>query len=383
MRKICVVVTARASYSRIKTVLKAITEHQELELQLIVSSTALVEKYGNVIKNIQRDGFQVTARLQNFLEGENPTTSAKTAGLALIELAGVFDHLNPDVVLTVGDRSETIATASCAAIMHIPLAHVQGGELTGNVDDKIRHSITKLADIHFVATHDAHQRVLRLGENPEKVYHTGCPSIDIAAQVYREPPLNFNPNEKYGGVGKCLNTTEPYLVVMQHSVTNEYGSSRHQIDLTLAAVKKLDLQTVWFWPNPDAGSAETARGIRCFRETNQIARMHYYKNMESADFLKLLKNAACLIGNSSVGIRECAYLGVPVVNIGSRQSGRQRGKNVIDVDHNTSCIQHAVQTQLEHGHYESDPIYGDGQAGKMIGQILATTDLTSSKKITF
>jgi UDP-hydrolysing UDP-N-acetyl-D-glucosamine 2-epimerase len=383
MRKVCVVITARPSYSRIKTVLQAITKHNDLELQLVVSSTALVEKYGNVVTNMLHDGFQVTARLQNFLEGENPTTSAKTAGLALIELASVFDHIKPDIVLTVGDRSETIATASCAAIMHIPLAHVQGGELTGNVDDKIRHSITKLADIHFVATKDAYQRVLRLGENPEKVYQTGCPSIDIAAEVFNSPLLDFDPNERYGGVGKQLNTAEPYLVVMQHPVTDEYGSSRIQIDLTLEAIKELNLQTVWFWPNPDAGSADTARGIRSFREKNQNARMHYYKNMESADFLKLLKNAACLIGNSSVGIRECAFLGVPVVNIGTRQSGRERGKNVIDVGHSASCIRYAVQAQLAHGHYESDPIYGDGQAGTTIGQILASTDITSVKKITF
>jgi UDP-hydrolysing UDP-N-acetyl-D-glucosamine 2-epimerase len=383
MRKICVVVTARPSYSRIKTVLKAINAHAALELQLIASSTALLEKYGNVASHMQMDGFHVTARLQNFLEGENPTTSAKTAGLALIELASIFDHIRPDVVLTVGDRSETIATASCAAIMHIPLAHVQGGEVTGNVDDKIRHAITKLADIHFVATSEARERLLRLGENPEMVYLTGCPSIDIAAQVFNDPHLDFDLNQRYGGVSPSIKALEPYLVVMQHPVTNEYGSSRDQIDQTLDGVKQLGLPTFWFWPNPDAGSGDTARGIRSFRELNQEARIHYYKNMESVDFLKLLKNAACLIGNSSVGIRECSYLGIPVVNIGSRQSGRQRGKNVIDVEHDSTCIQNAVKTQVSHGHYPSDQIYGSGHAGNIIGQVLATADFTPRKKITY
>ena len=242
-RKICVVVTARPSYSRVRTALQAIKEHPDLELLLVVAASALLDRYGKVINYIEQDGFDVQAKVFNVLEGENPTTSAKTTGLGLLELATVFDNLKPDVVVTIADRYETIATAIAAAYMNIPLAHIQGGEVTGSIDEKVRHAVTKLSDIHLVATEKAKERVIRMGERPEAVHMTGCPSIDIADEVKQSPGLFIDPFKKYGGVGTPVDLENGYLVVMQHPVTTEYDKSRAQVVETLHAIKDMGLPT--------------------------------------------------------------------------------------------------------------------------------------------
>lgn len=203
-RKVCVVVTARPSYSRIKTALKAIHAHPKLELQLVVAASALLDRYGTAVEHIEKDGFQVSAKVFNVLEGEDLTAAAKTTGIGIIELSSVFMRLQPDMVVTVADRFETMATALSAAYMNIPLVHVQGGEVTGNIDEKVRHAITKLADIHLVSSAKAKERLVKMGEDPSSVYLTGCPSIDIANGVARQPHLDFDPLEKYGGVGQYL-----------------------------------------------------------------------------------------------------------------------------------------------------------------------------------
>src|SRR6476659_11003795 len=201
-RKVCVVVTARPSYARIKTALQAIKAHPDLELQLVVAASALLDRYGNAVRYIEEDGFDIAARVYMVLEGENLASMAKTTGLGLLELATAFDNLKPDVVVTVADRYETLATAVAAAYMNIPVAHVQGGEVTGSIDEKVRHSVTKLSDLHFVASERAAERVIRMGEDPATVHVTGCPSIDLAANVLCRPDLDFDPVAKYGGVGE-------------------------------------------------------------------------------------------------------------------------------------------------------------------------------------
>lgn len=382
-RKICVVITARPSYSRVKTALKAILEHPELELQLVVAASALLDRYGSAVNYIERDGFPITAKVFNVLEGENLTAAAKTTGIGILELSTVFDNLSPDIVVTVADRFETIATAISAAYMNIPLAHIQGGEVTGNIDEKVRHAITKLADYHFVASEGAKIRVIRLGENPEMVFNTGCPSIDLAYQVSKSPLYNFHPMQKYGGVGSNIDIKNDYIVVMQHPVTNEYDASRTHIEETLKAVHNLGIPTFWFWPNVDAGSDGTSKGIRSFREKNKSDNICFFKNMEPEDFLRLLLNSRCLIGNSSVGIRECAYLGVPVVNIGSRQNLRDRGNNVIDVGYSSEAIRTAIQYWKEVERPHSSNVYGGGNAGQTIAEHLATVPISFHKTITY
>src|ERR1700752_2563370 len=214
-RKVCVVVTARPSYSRIKTALLAIKKHPKLELQLVVAASALLDRYGTAIQYMQEDGFDIAARVYMVLEGENPTSMAKTTGLGLLELATVFDNLKPDVVVTIADRYETLATAVAASYMNLPVAHVQGGEVSGSIDEKVRHAVTKLADIHFVASHMAAERVKKMGEDPSTIYMAGCPSIDIAAEILGSPALDFDPVAKYGGVGAGMDLSKGYVVVMQ------------------------------------------------------------------------------------------------------------------------------------------------------------------------
>lgn len=381
-RKICVVVTARPSYSRIKTALKAIDEHPELELQLVVAASALLDRYGSAVNYINEDGFSIAAKVFNVLEGENLTAAAKTTGIGILELSTVFDNLSPDIVVTIADRFETMATAIAASYMNIPLAHVQGGEVTGNIDEKVRHSITKLADYHFVASEEAKERVLRLGEDPDFVFNTGCPSIDLAAEVVQAPKLDFDIYEKYGGVGSKPLIGKGYYVVMQHPVTNEVESSRRHVEETLYAMNELKEPVLWFWPNVDAGADGTSTGIRSFRERYDLENFHFFKNMEGRDFLKLLYNSKALVGNSSVGIRECAFLGVPVVNIGSRQKRRERGGNVIDVGYDREQIKEAV---LQHSQSEREPssIYGRGDAGIQIADLLIQLPIRFHKTIMY
>ncbi len=382
-RRICVLVTARPSYSRIRSALRAIQDHPALELQLVVAASALLERYGNAIHAIEHDGFEPAARVYMVLEGENLVTSAKSTGLGLVELATVFDNLKPDAVVTVADRYETLATAVAASYMNIPVVHVQGGEVTGSIDEKVRHAVTKLANLHLVSTALARERVIRLGEEPDTVVMTGCPSIDIAAEVAARPALDFDPFEKYGGVGPRGDLSNGYLVVMQHPVTTEYDAARHQVDETLYAVKDLGLPVLWFWPNVDAGSDGTSKGIRVFREKEQPEHFHFFRTRSPEDFLRLLVNATAIVGNSSVAIRECSFLGVPAVNIGSRQQGRERGRNVIDVDHDRAAIAAAVREHMQRGRPAPDFLYGDGRAGARIADTLADTVLRIEKRLTY
>jgi UDP-hydrolysing UDP-N-acetyl-D-glucosamine 2-epimerase len=383
-KKICVVVTARPSYSRIKTALTAIKNHPKLELQLVIAGSALLGRYGNAVEFIEKDGFTIAEKVFMILEGENPTSMAKTTGLGVMELANVFYRLQPDAVITIADRFETIATSIAASYQNIPLIHIQGGEVTGNIDEKVRHANTKLADVHLVASEDAKQRVLKMGENPDMVFNTGCPSIDLADEIKNNPILDFDPIQKYGGVGIEVNWKEEgYIVVMQHPVTTEYTSARKDVEETLKAVHELNIPTFWFWPNVDAGSDGTSGGIRSFREINKPQNIHFFKNMEPKDFLKLLVNSKCLIGNSSVGIRECSYLGVPVVNIGTRQNKRERASNVLDTIYDKNEIIKSIQNRITATDIVSENIYGDGASGQRIANILAETEFTFHKTIVY
>jgi UDP-hydrolysing UDP-N-acetyl-D-glucosamine 2-epimerase len=382
-RKVCVVVTARPSYARIRTALHAIHQHPDLELQLVVAASALLDRYGNTIRHIEKDGFPIAARVYMILEGENLVTSAKSTGLGLVELATVFDNLRPDVVVTVADRYETLATGVAAAYLNIPVAHVQGGEVTGSIDEKVRHAVTKLSNLHFVSTKKAGERVIRMGEEPETVFVTGCPSVDLAADIARNPQMDFDPFQKYGGVGVTVDVSNGYLVVMQHSVTTEYDEARDQITETLHAVRDLELPALWFWPNVDAGSDGISKGIRMFRENERVENIHFFRNMMPEDFLRLLYNSRCIVGNSSVALREGSYLGVPAVNIGSRQAGRERGKNVIDVGYDRHEIARAIRTHFRNGHLPPDTLYGDGQAGVRIARLLAESELRVEKRLAY
>lgn len=385
MRKICVVVASRANYSSIKAALRAIERHPDLELQLVSAASALLDRYGAVEDLIVSDGFTPAARVYMLVEGETPTTMAKSTGLGLIELPTVFERLKPDVVLTVGDRFETMSTTLAATYMNIPLAHTMGGEVSGNIDECIRHAITKFAHLHFPACADAAQRIIRLGEEPERVHDVGCPRMDLVQEILdaHEDEL---PDEGLfkDGVGGTFDLRDGnFLLVSQHPVTTEFGRGEAQIRATLDAVQRSGLPAIMLWPNADAGSEDVARGMRKFREHENDSRIRFFKNLPIRDYVLLMRHTACLIGNSSSGIREGAFMGTPVVNIGNRQDRRQRGRNVLDVDYDADAILSAIQRQVEHGRYEHDPIYGAGDAGTKIADVLATAPLELIKRITY
>jgi UDP-hydrolysing UDP-N-acetyl-D-glucosamine 2-epimerase len=383
-RKVCVVITARPSYARIRTALSAIRDHAELELQLVVAASALLDRYGNAAKVIEREGFKIDRTVHMVLEGESLVTSAKTTGLGIVELATVFNDLKPDMVVTIADRYETIATSIAAAYMNIPLVHVQGGEVTGSIDEKTRHANTKLADIHLVSGNNARDRVIRMGENPAAVFVTGCPSIDLAKLALATESGDVETLvRKYTGVGAPVDAKKPYIVVMQHPVTTTQEDAKMQMRATLEAVYASGLQALWFWPNVDAGSDGTSGAIRTFRELHPDMNAHFYKNMAPMDFLSLLINSRGIVGNSSVAIRECSYLGVPAINIGTRQNRRDRGRNVVNVNHDSAAILAAINTMWNSKERLQDTVYGNGDAGSAIADVLVNVPLSIEKVLTY
>ncbi len=377
-KKICVVVINRANYGRLKSVLQAIKDHPDLELQTVVGSSMLIYRYGKAIDVMEADGFKVDEKLYMNVEGEQPVTMAKSAGMGLISAPDIFLKLQPDVVLVNADRFEIAPIALAASYMNIPIAHTLGGEVTGTIDEHIRHAVTKLAHFHFVAHPKAAERVIQMGENKNNVFVVGNPSLDLIADA----DLTLDPEvfiKKYGGTGAILDFSKPYLLFLQHPVTTEYGQGLKNITETIAAIHSLKMQTIILWPNIDAGSDEISKGLRKYKEQYQPPFVHFYRNFAVEDYLKVLANATCIIGNSSSGIMEAGFLGVPAINIGTRQAGSERGDNVVDVPYNRSLIKKAIEDQLLHGRYERDTLFGSGEAGKKIAEILATHQVPVQK----
>jgi UDP-hydrolysing UDP-N-acetyl-D-glucosamine 2-epimerase len=383
-RKVCIFVGSRANYSSIKSVMRAVRQHPALRLQLVVGASALLDRFGSVIDVIEADGFTADAKVTMIVEGETPATMAKSTGLGLLELPTMFELLKPDVVLSVGDRFETMSTAIAAAYMNIPLAHTMGGEISGTIDESIRHAVTKLAHLHFPANQAAADRIVAMGEPPETVHVVGCPRIDLVSAIAGAsggvPHAEILDLE---GVGAHIDVTKPFLLVNQHPVTTEYGQGRRQIWETLMALDELRMPTIMLWPNVDAGSEDIATGMRTFREQKRPEYIRFFKNFPIETYVRLMLACGCTVGNSSAPIREGAFLGVPAVNIGTRQAGRDRGPNVVDAGYDRAEIVAAVRRQLAHGRYPGDHLYGDGDAGPRIADVLARATLSVQKRLVF
>jgi UDP-hydrolysing UDP-N-acetyl-D-glucosamine 2-epimerase len=384
VRRVCIVVGSRANYSSIKSVMRAVDVHPELTLQLIVAASALLDRFGSVVDLIEEDGFEPAARVTMIVEGETPATMAKSTGLGLLELPTMFELLKPDVVVSVGDRFETMATAIAAAYMNIPVAHTMGGEISGTIDESIRHAVTKLSHVHFPANEAAAERIIRMGEPPDTVHVVGCPRIDLVAEIATAsdglPHAEWLERE---GVGAQIDVTQPFLLVNQHPVTTEYGQGKAQVWETLMALDELRMPTIMLWPNVDAGSDDVASGMRTFREKVKPGYIRFFKNFPIDTYVRLMLLCACAVGNSSAPIREGAFLGVPAVNVGTRQRGRDRGPNVIDADYDRLSILAGIRRQLTRGRYPCDPLYGDGQAGGRIANLLASVPLRVQKRLVF
>jgi UDP-hydrolysing UDP-N-acetyl-D-glucosamine 2-epimerase len=369
-RKICVVVASRANLARIATVLEAVRDHPALELQVIAAASALLERFGSAVTVLEAAGFSPDAKIPFIIEGQTPATMARSTGLGLLELPAAFERLEPDIVVTVADRFETIATAIAGAYMNIPVAHTQGGEVSGSIDESVRHAITKLSHVHFPATELSARRIIAMGEDPQYVFNLGCPSIDLAARA--RPGTRREALINHCGAGSPIDPAQPFLLVMQHGVTTEYGRGLVQMSATLRAVSSIGMQALVFWPNVDAGSAGVATGIRHFREQGLAQRCQFFSNLPPEDFARLMTHCACMIGNSSAALREGTYLGTPAVSIGTRQQGRECGPNVVFTSHAPAEITNAIRVQLAHGRYESSDLFGTGTAGRDIADVLAT-----------
>ncbi|MEK7524453.1 MAG: UDP-N-acetylglucosamine 2-epimerase [Patescibacteria group bacterium] len=376
-RKICFVITSKIHYGRSKLILEELRKRSDVELQIVVAASALLEMHGNVLEDMERDGFAVNDKIVMTLEGGNTVAMAKTAGIGIMEFATAFDNLLPDIVVVRGDRYEVLSAAVAASYLNILVAHVEGGDITGTIDESVRHAITKLAHIHFPTNEISKSRIIRMGENPRYVFNVGSSDIEFVSKN------TFKVSEKlinYLGVGDVIDIDKPYLMAMQHPVTSEVRMNRANITATLAAVHELGVPTIWFWPNVDAGTDEISKGIRIFREVHNPKHMRFLKYLPPEQFIGLLKRAACLVGNSSSGIKECSYLGVPVVNIGTRQAGRMRAGNVIDVEYDKAAIKRAVKRQLAHGPYKPSAMYFKKGTSKKIAQILAKARPRSQKQ---
>jgi UDP-hydrolysing UDP-N-acetyl-D-glucosamine 2-epimerase len=390
MKKVCVFTGSRANYSSTRAIMKAIQANPELQLQTVIGAAAILDRYGNIESMMKSDGFTIDAKFHMIIEGETPTTMAKSTGLGIIDISMIFENLSPDMVVIVGDRFDVMAPTIAAAYMNIPIAHTMGGEVSGTIDESIRHAITKFAHLHFTANEDARQRIIKMGEREDRVFNVGCPRMDYVKELIEQHRSGQNRLTSehlfanFKGVGPAFDIAkDPFLIVSQHPVTTEYGKNREHIEQTLAALQELKMPTIMIWPNADAGSDEISKGIRTFREKYKPDWLHLFINLPIEIYVKLMDVCACIIGNSSSSIREGAFIGVPAVNIGSRQNMRLKGKNVIDVDYHYQEIVDAVRKQLRLGKHPMDMVYGNGTSGIQIAQMIATTAVDIQKVIQY
>jgi len=362
-RRVCVVLVDRANYGRMHPVMRAISTSSELELVNICAGTMLLERFGQAEKIVAADGFTIDGRVYLEVEGSVPVTMAKSIGIGIIEFSTEFQRLQPDVILLIGDRYEALAAAIAAAYMNIPIAHIQGGEISGSIDESARHAITKFAHLHFPATERAADYILRMGERPDCIFNVGCPSGDYISTL--DDALSPDVFNRIG-VGGGIDPSEPFFLVIYHPVTTRYGSERHQAEQLLQSLHELAHPTVWIWPNIDAGADDISKVLRVYREHNRSDWLHLVKNLDPITFQKCLKRTVCAIGNSSSFIRDTTFSGTPVVLVGDRQTGREHGENLVTVPPVAQKITKAIRDQVAHGRYPVSTLYGDGKASLRI-----------------
>jgi len=382
-KKICVVINNRANYARIKSFLIEAKKNKKIALQIIAAGSGVLDKYGDIEKLLVKDKLKLNAKLHTIIEGNDPICMVKTTSQTLNELSTTFLRLKPDVVVVIADRYENLAVAIAASYMNISLAHIQGGEVTGSIDETVRHAITKLSHIHFVCTKRAKNFLIKMGEKKETIFNTGCPSIDLINKLDKKIDNNFS--KRTNGVGDQINFKNKYIVVLFHPVTTEFTKNKEYINQILKALELLDnkIQVVILWPNIDSGTDYISKAIRIFLNKKKSYKVAAYINFSPEDYIKLIYNSISLIGNSSSGIRESSFIGLPVINIGSRQRNRERGKNVLDVKNNTSEILNAINKQIVKKKFKKNNLYGDGKSGKRIVDILLKSKIVRIKSLNY
>jgi UDP-hydrolysing UDP-N-acetyl-D-glucosamine 2-epimerase len=377
-RKIAVILVDRANYGRMQPVMQALRNEPSLEMSVICSGSMLLERFGRAVDTVRKDGFTVDSEIYIEIEGSIPTTMAKSVGFAVIEFASEFQRIKPDIVLMIGDRYEAFAAATAASFMNLCIAHIQGGEVSGSIDESTRHCITKLAHYHFPATKRSADYIVRMGEDPSTVFTVGCPSGDIALSLDQGVPSELLTDT---GVGGEIDLSKPYLLVLYHPVTTNFGQEAEETSQLLAALHELQMQTIWLWPNIDAGGDNVSKVLRKYREHNPAQWLRLFKNFSPTDFLKVMAHSACAIGNSSSFIRDSSFIGTPVVMVGDRQEGREIADNVLRVKPEKNAILQGIQHQLAHGAYASNRLYGEGDAGQKIAKTLTQIDPYVQKRL--
>ena len=380
IRKICVVLVDRANYGRLKPVMRAIQAEPRLQLQVLAAGTMVLERFHQPVNVVRADGFHVDGEIYIELEGSTPATMAKSIGFGVVEFASEFQRLKPDIVLLIGDRYEALAAALAAAYMNLCIAHIQGGEVSGSIDESARHAITKFAHFHFPSTRRSAEYVIRMGEDPSTILAVGCPSSDIARLLDRQlsgEVLNST------GSGSPIDVSKPFLLTIFHPTTTEYGDEGNQADELFEALDRLKIQTILLWPNIDAGADHISKTVRVFRERAKPTWLRTITNFAPESYLKVLCNAACAIGNSSSFVRDASFFGTPVVLVGNRQDGREIDRHVLPVAANADHIVAAVTAQLQQGRYPSSTLYGDGHVSERIAAGLARLTPYVQKRLNY
>ncbi len=367
-RKICVVLVDRANYGRLKPVMRAIANHPKLQLQVVAAGTMVLERFDFPVRVMREDGFDVDGEVYIELEGSTPSTMAKSVGFGVLEFASEFQRLKPDTVLLIGDRYEALAAVLAAAYMNICIAHIQGGEVSGSIDESARHAISKFAHFHFPSTHRSAEYVIRMGERPDTILGIGCPSSDIARELDRTLAAEIVNGR---GSGAQIDFERPFLLAIFHPTTTEYGGERQQMEELLAALNVVEQQTILLWPNIDAGADHVSKAIRSFRENVKPNWLRTLINLPPEEYLKVLANTACAIGNSSSFVRDASYFGTPVVLVGNRQEGRETDLHATRVSVALEEIVKAIRKQLAHGRYAPSTLYGDGYVADRVANALA------------
>lgn len=383
-RLVLAVTGIRSEYDIMSSVFHSIDNHPELDLNVVVTGAHLSENYGNTINEIKKDGFKIVDRIESLLSGNTESLRVKGLGIQLQGLVQTVLRIKPDFLLVLGDREESISTALISTYMNIPLIHIAGGDrVVGNIDDQIRHSVTKLAHIHLTTNIESKNRIIAMGEQKFRVHNVGNPGLDrlIKTKELSRYQLSKKLNFK-------LSKSEPYIVLIQHALSSEVKQSYKQMKITLEAIKKLGIKTIISYPNSDAGGLEI---IKAIEEYKSIPFVYIAKNIPRLEFVNLLRNAACLIGNSSAGILEAPLLKIPVINIGNRQKGRLHAKNVEFIPHNKDMIIKAINKAIFNKNYikkvkKCKNPYGDGKSSIRIAKLIASLKIDNKlliKDITY
>jgi UDP-hydrolysing UDP-N-acetyl-D-glucosamine 2-epimerase len=309
----------------------------QLELSLLVVGMHLSTEFGSTIKEIEKDGYNIVAQIKILHADDTREAMARSVVKSMVRIENALEKIKPDILLLLGDRSEMLSGAVAATYLGIPIAHIHGGDVSGNIDDPVRHAITKLSHIHFAATRESAERIIRMGEEPWRVRVVGAPGLDFASS--KELPGPEEISNKYG-----LDLSKPVLLMVQHSIIAEAEEAENQIRETLNAIVASGFQTVVVYPNADVGGRKMINVIRKYAKENSFIKA--FKSIPHEDYLGIMKIASVMVGNSSSGIIEAPYFGLPVINVGTRQMGRQKSGNVIDVPYAETEISKAIQNGL-------------------------------------